>query len=72
MKVPRQYPLVRLVKVVWRRGKKFGCEERRDGRWSRERSGAGFYCIQLELRVQTLNLGRAANSEILICIWGVY
>jgi hypothetical protein len=38
MKVPRQCPLVLLVKVGWRGGKTFGCEEGRDERWSRERS----------------------------------
>jgi hypothetical protein len=38
MKVPRQYPLVLLVKVGWRGGKTFGCEEGIDERWSRERS----------------------------------
>jgi hypothetical protein len=37
MKVPRQCPLV-LVKVAWRRGKRFGYEEGTDQRWSRERS----------------------------------
>jgi hypothetical protein len=30
MKVPRQCPLVLLVKVGWRGGKTFGCEEGRD------------------------------------------
>jgi hypothetical protein len=38
LKVPRQCPLVLLVKVGWRGGKIFGCEEDIDGRWSRERS----------------------------------
>jgi hypothetical protein len=38
MKVPRQFPLVLLVKVVWREGKTFGCEEGIDERRSRERS----------------------------------
>jgi hypothetical protein len=38
MKVPRQCPLVLLIKVGWRGGKTFDCEERRDERWSRERS----------------------------------
>jgi hypothetical protein len=38
MKVPRQCPLVLLVKVGWTGGKTFGCEEVRDERWSRERS----------------------------------
>jgi hypothetical protein len=37
MKVPRQCPLVFLVKEGWRGGKTFGCEEGRDERWSRER-----------------------------------
>jgi hypothetical protein len=37
MKVPRQCPLVLLVKVDWRGGKTFGCEEGIDERWSRER-----------------------------------
>jgi hypothetical protein len=59
MKVPRQYPLVLLVKVGWRGGKTFGCEGR-DERWSRERSWAGFHCIQLEPRIYTLNLARVA------------
>jgi hypothetical protein len=38
MKVPRQCPLVLLVKVGWRGDKTFGCEEGRDEMWSRERS----------------------------------
>jgi hypothetical protein len=38
MKVPRQCPLVLLVKVGWRGGKTFGCEEGIGERWSRERS----------------------------------
>jgi hypothetical protein len=38
MKEPRQCPLVLLVKVNWRGGKTFGCEEGIDERWSRERS----------------------------------
>jgi hypothetical protein len=38
MKVPRQCPLVLLVKVVLRVGKTFGCDEGKDERWSRERS----------------------------------
>jgi hypothetical protein len=38
MKVPRQCPLVLLIKVGWRGGKTFGCEEGIDERWSRERS----------------------------------
>jgi hypothetical protein len=38
MKVPRQCPLVLLVKVGWTGGKTSGCEEGRDERWSRERS----------------------------------
>jgi hypothetical protein len=37
-KVPRQWPLVLLVNVGWRRGKMFGSEEGRDERWRRERS----------------------------------
>jgi hypothetical protein len=37
VKVPRQCPLV-LVKVGWRGGKTFGCEEGIDERWSRKRS----------------------------------
>jgi hypothetical protein len=32
MKVPRQCPLVLLVKVGWRGGKTFGCEEGIDER----------------------------------------
>jgi len=36
MKVPRQCPLVLLVKVGWRVGKTFGCEEGRDERWRRK------------------------------------
>jgi hypothetical protein len=32
MKVPRQCPLVLLVKVDWRGGKAFGCEEGIDQR----------------------------------------
>jgi hypothetical protein len=32
MKVPRQCPLVLLVKVGWREGKAFGFEEGRDER----------------------------------------
>jgi hypothetical protein len=38
MKVPRQCPLVLLVKVGWRGGKSFGCKEGIDERRSRERS----------------------------------
>jgi hypothetical protein len=38
MKVPRQCPLVLLVKLGWRGGKTFGCEEGIGERWSRERS----------------------------------
>jgi hypothetical protein len=38
MKIPRQCPLVLLVKMGWRGGKTFGCEEGRVERWSRERS----------------------------------
>jgi hypothetical protein len=38
LKVPRQCPLVLLVKVGWRGGKTFGGEEDIDERWSRERS----------------------------------
>jgi hypothetical protein len=38
MKVPRQCLLVLLIKVGWRGGKTFRCEEGRDERWSRERS----------------------------------
>jgi hypothetical protein len=37
MKVPRQCPLVLLVKVGWKRGKTFGFEEGLYERWSRER-----------------------------------
>jgi hypothetical protein len=37
MKVPRPCPLVLLVKVGWRRGKTFGCEEGTDERWNREK-----------------------------------
>jgi hypothetical protein len=37
-KVPRQCPLVLLVKVGWRRCKTFPYEEGIDERWSRERS----------------------------------
>jgi hypothetical protein len=70
MKVPRQCPLVLLVKVVWRGGKTFGREECIDERWSRGRSWAGFHCTQLEPCNHILNLGRAAYGEILIFIWG--
>jgi hypothetical protein len=38
MKVPRQCPLVLLVKVGWRERKTFGFEEDKDEKWSRERS----------------------------------
>jgi hypothetical protein len=38
MKVPKQCPLVLLVKVGWRGGKTFGREEGIDERRSRERS----------------------------------
>jgi hypothetical protein len=38
MKVPKQCPLVLLIKVGWRGGKTFDFEEDRDERWSRERS----------------------------------
>jgi hypothetical protein len=41
VKVPRQCPLVLLVKVGRREVKIFGCEEGRDERWSREISGEG-------------------------------
>jgi hypothetical protein len=44
----------------------FGCEEGRDKRWSKEGSLARFHCIQLQPRVQTLNLGRATYGEIFI------
>jgi hypothetical protein len=37
IKVPRQCPLVLLVKMSWRGGKTFGYEEGRDEGWSRER-----------------------------------
>jgi hypothetical protein len=50
MKVPRQCPLVLLVKVGWRGGKTFGCEEVMGERWGRERSRAGFHCIQLNIQ----------------------
>jgi hypothetical protein len=36
MNVPRQCPLVLLVKVGWKGGKTLGCEEGIDERWSRE------------------------------------
>jgi hypothetical protein len=55
----KQCPLVLLVKVGWRGGKTFGFEE---GRYERWRSLKGFHCTQLELRIQTLNLGRATYS----------
>jgi hypothetical protein len=38
IKVPRQRPLVLLVKMGWREGKTFGCEEGRDETWRREGS----------------------------------
>jgi hypothetical protein len=38
MKVTRQCPLVLLVKVGWRGGKTFGCEEGIDERWRKKRS----------------------------------
>jgi hypothetical protein len=38
MKVSMQCPLALLVKVGWRGGKTFDCEEGRDGKWSKERS----------------------------------
>jgi hypothetical protein len=69
-KVPRQCPLVLLVKLGWRGGTTFGCEEGIDERWSRERSWAGVHCIQLEPRIHTLNLERAACGDVLIFIWG--
>jgi hypothetical protein len=46
VKVPRQCPNVFLVKVGWRGGKIFGCEEGIDETFSRERSLAGFHCIK--------------------------
>jgi hypothetical protein len=56
MKVPRQCPLVLLVKMGWRGG----IYER----WSR------VPLHSIKPRVQTLNLGKAAYGEILIFIWG--
>jgi hypothetical protein len=38
MKVPRQCPLVLLVKLGWGGGKTFGSEEGRDKKWSKKRS----------------------------------
>jgi hypothetical protein len=35
-KVPRQYQVVLLVKVCWRRDKAFGSEKGRDEEWSKE------------------------------------
>jgi hypothetical protein len=46
VKVPRQCPNVFLVKVDWRGGKIFGCEEGIDETCSRERNLAGFHCIK--------------------------
>jgi hypothetical protein len=37
VKVPKQCPLVLLVKVAWKGGKTFGCEESRNEKWSKER-----------------------------------
>jgi hypothetical protein len=62
MKVPRQCPLVLLVKVGWRGGKTFGCEEGIDERWSRERSLPGFHYIQFEPRNHTLNLRKVESK----------
>jgi hypothetical protein len=53
----------------WRGGKNFGSEEGREQTLSKDRSWAGSHCTQLELRVQTLNLGRAAYGEILMLTW---
>jgi hypothetical protein len=58
MKVPRQCQLVLFVKVGWRRGKTFDCEEGRDESWIKKRNWAGFHCTQLEPRIQTLKRGR--------------
>jgi hypothetical protein len=41
VKVPRQCPLVLLVKVGWKRGKTFGNEEVRHENLSKERTWAG-------------------------------
>jgi hypothetical protein len=41
MKVPRQCPLVLLVKVLWRGGKTFGYEEGRDEKWRRDKVERG-------------------------------
>jgi hypothetical protein len=38
MKIPRQCPLVLLIKVGWRGDKTFGSEEGRDKNWSKESS----------------------------------
>jgi hypothetical protein len=38
MQVPRQCPVVLLVKVVWRGGKMCGSEEGRYEKWNKERS----------------------------------
>jgi hypothetical protein len=38
LKVPRQCPLVLLVKEGWRGGKTFGSEGREDEKYSKERS----------------------------------
>jgi hypothetical protein len=70
MKAPKQCPLVLLVKVGWRGRKASGCEDGREEGWIREISGTGLHRIQLQPRVQTLNLERAAYVEILIFIWG--
>jgi len=44
MKVPRQCPLVLLVKVGLEGGKAFGSEGGGDKKWSKERSCAGSLC----------------------------
>jgi hypothetical protein len=48
LKVSKQFPLVLLVKVVWRGSKTFGSEEGRDERWSKERSWTQPNCTQLQ------------------------
>jgi hypothetical protein len=46
-KVPRQCPLVLLVKMDWRGGKAFGSEESGDEQSSKDRSWAGFHSMRL-------------------------
>jgi hypothetical protein len=50
MKVPRQCPLVLLVKVNWIGGKTFGSYEGSDEMWSKEEVEQGPTALNLKLK----------------------